>query len=212
MLISLIRAGDRKGARRLLNKMLGAIFLSSPSLVVVRALMIELMGYLVRAAVQDSPYLEPLMEKNHAWMARIIEAPEFEALSNVLRDALDDFMNNVYLLGYTPTNAAVRAALDFITRNFAEPVTLEQVAAEAGLSTYRIAHLVKESTGKTVIQHVHRRRIQEAQRLLEKTSMSCTHIAYAVGFGDQSYFIKQFRKLTGLTPGRHRRLYAVPTR
>jgi len=37
--------------------------------------------------------------------------------------------------------------------------------------------------------------------------MSCTDIAYEAGFGDQSYFIKQFRKWMGITPARYRKLY-----
>jgi AraC-like DNA-binding protein len=37
--------------------------------------------------------------------------------------------------------------------------------------------------------------------------MNCTDIAYETGFGDQSYFIKQFRKQMGITPARYRRLY-----
>jgi len=205
LLLSLIRAGDRRGARRLLNRMLGAVFLRTADVTVVRALMIELMGYLVRAAVEDSPYLAPLLDKNHAWMARTIAAPDFEALSRVLRDALDDFMDNIYLMGYQPQHAAVRRALEYIAAHFAEPVAVDDVARAAGLSASRVAHLVKQHTGHSILQHVHRMRIREAQRLLERTTRSCAAIAYQVGFGDQSYFTRQFRLLTGTTPGRHRR-------
>jgi AraC-like DNA-binding protein len=49
--------------------------------------------------------------------------------------------------------------------------------------------------------------VQEAQRLLEQSDLNCTDIAYETGFGDQSYFIKQFRKQMGITPARYRRLY-----
>ncbi len=207
LLLSLIRADDRKEARRLLNRMLGAAFLRSANLVVVRALMIEMMGYLVRSAVEDSPYLEPLLEKNHLWMARIIRSHDFEQLAEVLREALDDFMNNIYIVGYQPKHHAVQSALEHIADHFRDAIALEDVAAAAGLSSYRIAHLIKEHTGKTMLQHVHRLRIQEAQRLLEQTRQSCTEIAYDVGFNDQSYFTKQFRALTGTTPARHRRAY-----
>lgn len=81
------------------------------------------------------------------------------------------------------------------------------LSKKVGLSTFRISHLVKETTGKTVLQHVHQLRVQEAQRLLEQSDMSCTDIAYEAGFGDQSYFIKQFRKWMGITPARYRKLY-----
>ncbi len=74
MLRSLIRSGDRKRARKLLNRYLGAVFLQSPDLVVVRALMIEMLGYLVRTAGQDSAHLGFLIESSHRWTGRIIAA------------------------------------------------------------------------------------------------------------------------------------------
>jgi AraC family transcriptional regulator len=49
-------------------------------------------------------------------------------------------------------------------------------------------------------------RVRHAQHLLENTSMSGADIAYETGFGDQSYLIKHFRRLTGTTPARYRRL------
>ena len=118
--------------------------------------MIEMMGYLVRTAVEDSPYLEPLLEKNHQWMARIIEASDFEELSGVLRNALDDFMNNIYLMGYRPGNTAVQKAMEYLGANYRDPISLADVAEAIELSESRTAHLIKGQTGRSMLQHVHR--------------------------------------------------------
>jgi len=172
---------------------------------VVRARAIEMMGYLVRAAVEDSPMMEPLLDRHMKWIEQIVETQDFDDLCNVLREALDDFMNSIFLQGVRPRSPAVGKALDFIAENFTEPVTLGDVAAAAGLSTFRIAHLIKDATGKTALQNIHYLRIQEARRLLETSDVSCTDIAYETGFGDQSYFIKQFRKWMGITPAKYRK-------
>ena len=206
-LLSLMKAGDQKGARRELNKTLGALFSHTADIRLLKAHVIEMMGYLVRNAIEDSPQMSSLIEKNHDWMTAVIDAEDFETLSNTVADSLDDFMRNIYLHGQNRTNDTVARILDFLAANFHEPVSLEMVAKEAGLSTFRVSHLVKEQTGKTVLQHVHQLRVQEAQRLLEQSDMSCTDIAYESGFGDQSYFIKQFRKWMGITPARYRKLY-----
>ena len=205
ILLSLIRVGDRPGARRIFNKMLAAMFLYSPKQVVVRARAIEMMGYLVRAAVEDSPLMEPLLERHMEWIEQIVETEDFDDLCSVLRAALDDFMDSIFRQGVAPVPAPVRKALDHIAENFTESVSLESVAGAAGLSVFRIAHLLKESTGKTALQHLHQLRVQEACRLLEETDMSCAAVAYEVGFGDQSYFIRQFRKWMGITPAKYRR-------
>ncbi len=212
LLLSLIRAGDKKGARRILNQMLGRVFLRSANLTVIRALMIELMGYLVRRAVEDSPELEPIMEKNHAWMARIIEVEDFETLAAVLRQALDDFMDQIYAIGYGKSNQHVARAMHYVSLHYRDALTLDDVARETGLSTYRIAHLIKEQTGKSLKRHIHYLRVKEARRLLEETSMDLAEIAVEVGFYDQSYFTRQFRTYTGITPARHRRLTRASAR
>jgi AraC-like DNA-binding protein len=206
-LLSLMKAGDQKGARRELNKTLGALFSHTADVRLIKAHVIEMMGYLVRSALEDSPHMSTLIEKNHAWMTKIIDAADFEALSNVVADALDDFMRNIYVQGHSRANETVAKLLNYLGNNFHENITLEMLSEEVGLSTFRIAHLIKEVTGKTVLQHVHQLRVQEAQRLLEQSDMNCTDIAYETGFGDQSYFIKQFRKWMGITPARYRRLY-----
>lgn len=205
ILLSLIRVGDRAGARKMFNKMLAAMFLYSPKPVVVRARAIEMMGYLVRTAVEDSPLAEPLLERHMMWIEQIVETKDFDDLCNVLMEALDDFMNSIFLQGVNPVGPAVSKALDYIAEHYTDAVTLEEIANAAGLSTFRIAHLLKEATGKTALQNVHYLRIQEARRLLESSEMSCTDIAYETGFGDQSYFIKQFRKWMGITPAKYRK-------
>ena len=205
ILLSLIRVGDRAGARRIFNKMLAAMFLYSPKRVVLRARAIEMMGYLVRAAVEDSPMMEPLLERHMEWIVQIIETEDFDDLCHVLAAALDDFMESIFRQGAAPVPRAVQKALDFIAENYTEPIRLEEIANAVGLSTFRIAHLLKETTGKTALQNIHYLRVQEACRLLEESNMSCTDIAYETGFGDQSYFIKQFRKWMGVTPAKYRR-------
>jgi len=206
-LLSLMKAGDQKGARRELNKTLGALFSHTADIRLIKAHVIEMMGYLVRSALEDSPNMSSLIEKNHTWMASIIDASDFETLSNVVADSLDDFMRNIYLHGQNHTSETVARILDYLAENFHESVTLKILSQEVNLSTFRISHLVKEQTGKTVVQHIHQLRIQEAQRLLEQSDLNCTDIAYETGFGDQSYFIKQFRRQMGITPARYRRLY-----
>jgi len=205
VLLSNIRAGDRNGARRILNEMLGAIYLSSPKPVVLRARVIELLSCLTRAAIEDNPLLEPLIERNHRWTERLIHAEGFEDLSTELMQSLDEFIDAVHLHGVNRSNAHVHKALEFIAREYREAISLSHVAAHVGLSSCRLAHLVKAFTGKTVLEVIRQVRLRRAQELLDRTEKTCVEIAYEVGFGDQSYFIQHFKRFAGMTPARYRR-------
>jgi AraC-like DNA-binding protein len=205
MLLATIRTGDRPAARSLLNEMLAVIYMSSPKLVVLRARAVELLSCLSRAAIEDNPLLEPMIERNHAWTEKLVAAKSFEALSQRLMAALDDFIDAIYLQGVNRSNVKVSQALDYIGRHYTGAISLRDVADEVGLSPCRLAHLMKTYTGRTVMQLIYQMRVNHAQKLLTNTTQSCTDIAYEVGFNDQSYFIKHFKRLTGTTPMRFRR-------
>jgi AraC-like DNA-binding protein len=100
--------------------------------------------------------------------------------------------------------------LNFLAENYTRQVRLEEVAAVTGLSRFRVAHLVKECTGKTILQHIKRLRIQKARICLEETSKDFADIAYELGFADQSHFIRHFREVIGVTPARYRRASKSP--
>ena len=188
VLLSNIRAGDRNASRRILNEMLATIYMSAPRLVVLRARVIELLSCLTRAAIEDNPLLEPLIERNHAWTDQLIRSESFEVLSEALMRALDEFIDGIYLHGVNRSNVHVHQALEFIGHEFSRPISLSDVAKHVGLSPSRMAHLIKEFTGLTVLQTIQNIRIRQAQDLLDQTARSCAEIAYEVGFGDQSYF------------------------
>ena len=208
-LLALIRVGDRGGARRALNQLLAHVFVDSARLPLVQARMIELLGYLVRAAVEDNPVLGGLVERHIQWIERVIAAKEFEGSCAALREALDDFIDHIGLQGFNRHNTHVSQVLEFLSKNYTRKIRLEEAAALAGLSRFRVAHVVKECTGKTLLQHVKRLRIQKARTWLEETNKDFAEIAYELGFSDQSHFIRHFRDVTGLTPARYRRDFGM---
>jgi AraC family transcriptional activator of pobA len=68
------------------------------------------------------------------------------------------------------------------------------------LSANHLNTVIKEQSGKTVLQHLHERQLLEAKRLLFHTQRSVKEIAFNLGFQDAAYFTRFFKRLTGLTP------------
>jgi AraC-like DNA-binding protein len=204
-LLQLIRAGDLAGARRHLNQLLAEMFLDSPRQPVLQARALELLGYLVRVAVEDEPECAALMASHQAWIVRIIGTNDFESLCATVRDALDDFMGQVATQGLSLPARHVRRVLEHIESVLPRVPTLDEAARAAGVSRFRLAHLLKQSTGQTFGQHLARFRVDLASRILTTTSRDCADIAAELGFADQSHFTRVFRTVTGTTPARYRR-------
>ncbi|AKU95505.1 L-rhamnose operon transcriptional activator RhaR [Labilithrix luteola] len=99
---------------------------------------------------------------------------------------------------------AVDAAL-WMSDHSHEPIHLEHVAREAGLSAFHFLRLFARVLGVTPHQFLVRSRLRNAARLLTDRSRSITDIAYEVGFGDLSNFIRLFQRASGMSPSSFRK-------
>jgi AraC-like DNA-binding protein len=98
---------------------------------------------------------------------------------------------------------AVRAAL-WIDAHADQPLTVADAAAEAGLSPFHFLRLFARVLGVTPHQYLLRCRLRHAARLLAGDSLPVTDVAYRVGFGDLSNFVRTFRRAAGVSPRRFR--------
>ena len=89
---------------------------------------------------------------------------------------------------------------EHIQAHYAEPISVEQGAEMTAMSVSRFMRFFKETAGMTFISYVTHVRVTVAADLLRHTELSVGEIASAIGFPDQSYFGRVFRKQFGLPP------------
>jgi len=102
--------------------------------------------------------------------------------------------------------AQVADTLQYMDRHYATDMTLEELAAAAGMSTRSFQRHFKTVMGMTPMQHLLAVRVAKAEILLRETDDPIPAVATACGFHDSNYFSTCFRRITGRTPGhfRHR--------
>lgn len=74
-----------------------------------------------------------------------------------------------------------------------------------GVSTDRLTTAIRRATGQSPLGLVHRRLLEDAESLLERSSLQVREIADALGFRDAGYFSRFFSRLKGISPGRYRK-------
>ena len=105
------------------------------------------------------------------------------------------------IIGMENMNPAVSEMLLYINENYTEKITLEQLCSiSGGLSEQYICRLFKENTGMRPMEYVLKKRISAARSYLENTDMPITDIALLTGFHNTSYFYRNFKKFTGMSP------------
>ncbi len=101
----------------------------------------------------------------------------------------------------------LRLVLEFINANYALDLSLAELAAVAGMSTFHFAREFKRATGTTPHQYLMKLRIERAKELLSKSEMPLVEVGCHSGFSHQSHFSRLFRKLTGTTPQSYRLMF-----
>jgi transcriptional regulator GlxA family with amidase domain len=107
----------------------------------------------------------------------------------------------------TPRGCTLEPLLTWMGDNATRDLTLDDIAARAGMSTRTLNRRFREQTGTTPLQWLHRTRIRQAQYLLEATTHSVDRIATQVGFGSPTAFRDRFKRLIGTNPHTYRRAF-----
>lgn len=105
-------------------------------------------------------------------------------------------------------DARIRRARSFIRENLHLPLTLAEIADEAGMSRYHFLRIFRSQIGETPHRYLTRLRLECAQGELERTTTTVAEIALRCGFVSPSHFASAFHRQTGYTPLAYRRLHA----
>lgn len=102
--------------------------------------------------------------------------------------------------------AALTRVKSYIEENLETDVRLDMLADVAELSEFHFSRMFRTAMGVSPHQYVIKRRLERARALLSDTDESIAQIAYQVGFSSQSHLTATFKKATGITPGKFRRI------
>ena len=108
-------------------------------------------------------------------------------------------------------DSVVRQAEQWLADNFREPNAVAGVVAACDIPERSLKRRFKIATGATLIASVQNLRIEEAKRLLENSTIAFDEVAAMVGYENQAFFRRLFKRSTGLTPGAYRRMFSLPT-
>jgi AraC family transcriptional regulator len=104
------------------------------------------------------------------------------------------------------TGYRLKQVLAFIEEQLTEDLSLERIAAVAGVSSSHLNTLFRHSMGVAVHQYVIQRRVELAKTLLLQEKKSITDIALEAGFAHQSHLARHMRRMLGLPPRALKRL------
>lgn len=102
------------------------------------------------------------------------------------------------------TNHLVMAAQEYIAEHYTDNLSLACVAEKIGISSGYLSTIFAQYLNCGFVDYMNKVRIERACCYLEQNYLKTYEIAYKVGFNDEKYFSKVFKKLMGMSPKEYR--------
>lgn len=205
-LLSAIRQGDRPEAVSILNRVLTAIYFNAgDNFDLIKSFVMELVVTMCRTAVEGGGAPQELLGTNYANLVDLGRMESEEELTPWLGQMLKRMMDAIEKQDAPSAISQVNRGVEYIHQNYAEPITRDMAARAADMSPTKFSKSLKAQTGKGFTDLLNQVRMDNAARMLRHTDMGLFQIALEVGFNDQSYFTKVFRRHLGCTPKEYRK-------
>lgn len=102
------------------------------------------------------------------------------------------------------TKRIIKVAQEYIMEHYSENISLAEVAEKAGVSGGYLSTIFNQNHGIGFVDYLNQIRIERACCYLEQNYLKTYEIAYKVGFRDEKYFSKVFKKIKGVSPKEYR--------
>ncbi|MGY5483810.1 response regulator [Paenibacillus sp. ALE2] len=110
---------------------------------------------------------------------------------------------------HSPNNPTIRDIARYLDAHYDEDISLQDIASRFYLSREYISRKFKQEYGVNLSDYLCQIRMSKAKLLLLNDKLRLHHIAGMVGYQDEKYFGKVFKKLEGVTPGEFRRRHSA---
>ena len=200
-LLGKVKQCDIQGARRVLNELLSFVLLAEgQNLQWIRTRACELTILLSRIAIEGGAPPERILALNPKYLEQLQKDESYEDLCFSLKEIVENFVQAISLSGAAQAHPIVRRAVEYIAEHFEQPLSIQILADELGISPSYFSALFSKCMGVGFHEYLTRFRMEEARQLLTATQYPINQIAVTVGYADQSSFTKAFKRVTGITP------------
>lgn len=182
--------------------------LSKDSLRNLKYHLIITIALLTRYCIEGGMEMEAAYNLSDLFIRNTDECQTEEEIHRLHREAVDEYAKRMQLTKKQNLySKPVTVCLDYIYDNLHTKITLDDLAATAGLSTPYLSRLFHKEVGVTVSQYIIRKRIDAAENMLKFSEYTYVEISNYLCFSSESHFIQTFKKYTGYTPKVYRELF-----
>lgn len=141
---------------------------------------------LTLSSIPNSPFLRGYL---HVYLAHLLNELPLESLDKHV------------------DNTLTQRVIQFLAEHYTEPLSLDTVSHDLGVSRSHLSHLFSEQLNINFRKYINILRVDEARSLLRDTDMTVIEVCYAVGYNNPRTFYRAFQDECGIQPSEFRANY-----
>jgi two-component system response regulator YesN len=174
---------------------------------IIKKIGISLLNSIMKFCSEKNIDIEELNQLIYNSFDEIANEKSFDALKEKINAIIEKLLFQIH--DNAPTNKTIQLAINYIQNNFDKNISLKTVADELFISPSYLSFLFKQEVKVNFVEYLNNYRITIAKEVLKDVRLKSYEIAYHVGFQDEKYFFKLFKKYTGLTPSQYRESLSI---
>lgn len=138
-------------------------------------------------------------ESHNFYHYQIEHSEQLEQIIQLLIEFIIRVIDELQNARHNNSKLMINRALNFIGYHFEEKISLEDVSRELNVSKHYLCNIFKKETGENMSLYINKLRIEKAKQILLESDDKIKEIFEKVGYSNQQYFSKVFKKITGMT-------------
>ena len=169
----------------------------------VKIHMLDLYLSLTHIATESGVPLRKVFGGNLGLLTPFSNVENVETLNEWAHHAAELFANEVFA-GLSPLSSTTAKAVSYLSEHYMDKITLRDLAGKLFVSDSYLSKLFRQELGTSFTDYLNKSRVEHSIDLMQGTELSLLEISGMVGFEDQSYFTKVFKRITGETPRQYK--------
>lgn len=154
--------------------------------------------YVVCASQKVQPLSAAQIHKTYGLLISAAKSPQ--ELLQLNRQMVLAYCACVQAQALEPYSPLIQRVIDRIHLEAGRPLSLRYLADICNVNASYLSNLFRKETGMTLTEYINRHRIERSLPLLQYTQMRITEISETVGFLDENYFARTFKRIMGMSP------------
>lgn len=135
-----------------------------------------------------------------AYLRIVEECSNLSDIDIILQDSFRKYQKALELVNKSKYSQKIILALSYINHNLSHKFSLDDVAKHVNIHPSYLSKLIKKELGMSFTDLVLKEKIEEAKLLLKYSNNTLSEISGILNFSSKSYFVKCFKKISGITP------------